>query len=113
MPYKYVTPNSEIENKGKAAPFISNACVSSVMQITNTYLFFGRHIGELCNAELHPEYVRLSAPQKLMMPPWVHQEEPLVQSWVCRDACPKRGRLAVIRGLNNQQSIFYSILFYF
>lgn len=61
MPYKYVTPDSDIESKWKTAPYISNACVSSItMQITNTYLFFGRHIGEFCNAELHPEYVRLS-----------------------------------------------------
>lgn len=63
MQYKYVTPNSEIESEGKVGPYISNACVSSIMQITNTYLFFGRHMGQFCNAELHPEYVRLSAPQ--------------------------------------------------
>lgn len=102
------------ESKGKAAPYISNACVSTItMQITNTYLFFGRPIGEICNAELHPEYMRLSSLSR----PTARR------SWWCRHGCTRRSRwcnhgcvamrapnlsrLAVIRGLNNQRSIFF------
>lgn len=114
IPYKYLTPDSDIESKAKAVPYISNAWVSSItMQITDTYVFFGRHLGEFCNVELHPEYMRLSSLSR----PTARR------SWWCRHGCTTRsrwcnhgcvamrapigGRLAVIRGLNNQQSIFF------